>query len=62
MASGNPIIHMINRVSLVKQIVIGLVLGIARGSHRKQVWPWGLLGSLFVVRLKPWHRCWCLCW
>ena len=29
MASGNPILHMMNRVSLVKQIVIGLVLGIA---------------------------------
>ena len=53
MASGNPIIHMINRVSLVKQIVIGLVLGIALAWLSPQAGvAVGLLGSLFVGALK----------
>ena len=53
MASGNPIIHMINRVSLVKQIVIGLVLGIALAWLSPQAgMAVGLLGNLFVGALK----------
>ena len=53
MASGNPILHMMNRVSLVKQIVIGLVLGIALAWLSPQAGvAVGLLGSLFVGALK----------
>ena len=49
MASGNPILHMMNRVSLVKQIVIGLVLGIALAWLSPQAgMAVGLLGNLFV--------------
>lgn len=53
MANGNPVIGVFQRVSLVKQIVIGLVLGILLA------WAWpagglavGLLGNLFVGALK----------
>ncbi|MDO5640132.1 MAG: serine/threonine transporter SstT [Neisseria sp.] len=53
MASGNPIWHAFNRISLVQQIVIGLVLGIllawispAAGAAV------GLFGALFVGALK----------
>ena len=53
MASGNPILHMMNRVSLVKQIVIGLVRGIALAWLSPQAGvAVGLLGSLFVGALK----------
>ena len=53
MASGNPILHMMNRVSLVKQIVIGLVLGIALAWLSPQTgMAVGLLGNLFVGALK----------
>ncbi len=53
MASGNPILHMMNRVSLVKQIVIGLVLGIALAWLSPQAgMAVGLLGNLFVGALK----------
>ncbi|EGV35110.1 serine/threonine transporter SstT [Neisseria weaveri LMG 5135] len=53
MASGNPVVDAVNRVSLVKQIFIGLILGIliawispAAGLAA------GLLGTLFVGALK----------
>lgn len=53
MASGNPIWHAVNRISLVQQIVIGLVLGILLAwispSAGAAV---GLLGALFVGALK----------
>ena len=53
MASGNPILHMMNRVSLVQQIVIGLVLGIALAWLSPQAgMAVGLLGNLFVGALK----------
>ena len=53
MASRNPILHMMNRVSLVKQIVIGLVLGIALAWLSPQAgMAVGLLGNLFVGALK----------
>lgn len=53
MASGNPILHMMNRVSLVKQIVVGLVLGIALAWLSPQAgMAVGLLGNLFVGALK----------
>ena len=53
MASGNPILHMMNRVSLVKQIVIGLVLGFALAWLSPQAgMAVGLLGNLFVGALK----------
>ena len=53
MASGNPVWHALNRISLIQQIVIGLVLGVllawlspAAGAAV------GLLGALFVGALK----------
>ena len=53
MASGNPILNALNRVSLVAQIAIGLVLGILVGAVSPQVGiSAGLLGSLFVGALK----------
>jgi len=53
MASGNPILNALNRVSLVAQIAIGLVLGIIVGAVSPQVGiSAGLLGSLFVGALK----------
>ncbi|UOO82042.1 serine/threonine transporter SstT [Uruburuella testudinis] len=53
MASGNPILNAINRVSLVKQIVIGLILGIlvAWLSPSAGIAA-GLFGNLFVGALK----------
>ena len=45
MASGNPILNALNRVSLVAQIAIGLVLGIIVGAVSPQVGiSAGLLG------------------
>ena len=53
MASGNPLLNALNRVSLVAQIAIGLVLGILVGAVAPQVGiSAGLLGSLFVGALK----------
>lgn len=53
MASGNPLLNALNRVSLVAQIAIGLVLGILVGAVSPQVGiSAGLLGSLFVGALK----------
>jgi len=53
MASGNPILNALNRVSLVVQIAIGLVLGIIVGAVSPQAGiSAGLLGSLFVGALK----------
>ncbi|MCS4533273.1 serine/threonine transporter SstT [Neisseria montereyensis] len=53
MASGNPVIDAVNRISLVQQIIVGLILGVilawlspAAGLAA------GLLGSLFVGALK----------
>lgn len=53
MASGNPVINAVNRISLVKQIIAGLVLGVllARLSPQAGLAA-GLLGNLFVGALK----------
>ena len=53
MASGHPLLNAINRVSLVKQIAIGLILGIVVGWVAPEIGlAAGLLGSLFVGALK----------
>lgn len=51
--SGNPLLNAVNSVSLVKQIVIGLVLGILVAVVSPNIGlAAGLLGSLFVGALK----------
>lgn len=53
MASGNPVIDAVNRVSLVQQIIIGLVLGVALAWLSPGAGlAAGLLGTLFVGALK----------
>ncbi len=53
MAGGNPILGALGRVSLVKQIVVGLVLGILLAWVSPAAGlAVGLLGSLFVGALK----------
>lgn len=53
MASGNALLDAVNRVSLVKQIAIGLVIGIVVGWIAPNAGlAVGLLGSLFVGALK----------
>ncbi|STZ77166.1 serine/threonine transporter SstT [Bergeriella denitrificans] len=53
MATGNPLLAAVNRVSLVKQIVVGLILGILIGWVAPNAGlAVGLLGSLFVGALK----------
>lgn len=53
MASGNPVIDAVNRISLVKQIVVGLVLGMVLAWLSPSAGQAaGLLGSLFVGALK----------
>ena len=51
--SGHPVLNAINRISLVKQIIIGLVLGVLVALVSKEAGlAVGLLGSLFVGALK----------
>ncbi|MBF0803156.1 MULTISPECIES: serine/threonine transporter SstT [unclassified Neisseria] len=53
MASGNPVIDAVNRISLVQQIVAGLVLGMLLAWLSPSAgMAAGLLGSLFVGALK----------
>ncbi len=53
MASGNPVIDAVNRISLVQQIVVGLVLGMVLAWLSPSAGQAaGLLGSLFVGALK----------
>ena len=53
MASGNPVIDAVNRVSLVQQIIIGLVLGVLLAWVSPSAGlAAGLLGTLFVGALK----------
>ncbi|OSI17957.1 serine/threonine transporter SstT [Neisseria dentiae] len=53
MASGNPVIDAVNRISLVQQIVVGLVLGMVLAWLSPSAGlAAGLLGSLFVGALK----------
>ena len=53
MAGGNPLLNAVNRVGLVQQIAVGLVLGILLGWLFPQAGASaGLLGSLFVGALK----------
>lgn len=53
MAGGNPLLNAVNSVSLVKQIAIGLLLGILVGWAAPQAGlSVALLGSLFVGALK----------
>lgn len=53
MSSENPLLNAVNSVSLVKQIAIGLVLGIIVGWIAPNAGlAVGLLGSLFVGALK----------
>ncbi|WP_416191600.1 serine/threonine transporter SstT [Neisseria sp. CCUG12390] len=53
MASDNPLLNAVNSVSLVKQIAIGLVIGIMVGWIAPNAGlAVGLLGSLFVGALK----------
>ena len=53
MAFGRSLLNAINSVSLVKQIAVGLVLGIVIGSVSPQLGlAAGLFGSLFVGALK----------
>lgn len=53
MASGNPLLKVVNSISLVKQIIIGLILGIFIGWIAPNAGlAVGLLGSLFVGALK----------
>ncbi|MDO5070451.1 MAG: serine/threonine transporter SstT [Neisseria zoodegmatis] len=53
MASGNPVIDAVNRVSLVQQIIIGLLLGAALAALSPSAGlAAGLLGTLFVGALK----------
>lgn len=51
--SGYPVLNAINRISLVKQIIIGLVLGVLLALVSKEAGlAVGLLGALFVGALK----------
>lgn len=53
MASGNPVIDAVGRISLVQQIIIGLVLGIVLAWLSPDAGlAAGLLGTLFVGALK----------
>ena len=53
MASGNPLLNAVNRIGLVPQIIIGLMLGVLVGSISPKVGLGaGLLGELFVGALK----------
>lgn len=53
MASGNPVIDAVNRISLVQQIVVGLILGMVLAWLSPSAGlAAGLLGSLFVGALK----------
>ena len=53
MAFGRSLLNAINSVSLVKQIAVGLVLGVVIGSVSPQLGlAAGLFGSLFVGALK----------
>ncbi|WP_373776352.1 cation:dicarboxylate symporter family transporter, partial [Neisseria dentiae] len=53
MASGNPVIDAVNRISLVQQIAVGLVLGMVLAWLSPSAGlAAGLLGSLFVGALK----------
>lgn len=53
MASDNPLLNAVNSVSLVKQIAVGLVLGIVVGWIAPNAgMAVGLLGTLFVGALK----------
>ncbi|WP_373745627.1 serine/threonine transporter SstT [Neisseria dentiae] len=53
MASGNPVINAVSRISLVQQIVVGLVLGMVLAWLSPSAGQAaGLLGSLFVGALK----------
>lgn len=53
MASGNPVIDAVNRVSLVQQIIIGLLLGAVLAALSPSAGlAAGLLGTLFVGALK----------
>jgi len=53
MASGNPLLNAVNRIGLVPQIIIGLMLGVLVGTiSPKAGMNVGLLGELFVGALK----------
>lgn len=53
MAGGNPLFNAVNRIGLVPQIIIGLVLGALVGTVSTQAGLGaGLLGELFVGALK----------
>lgn len=53
MASGNPLLNAVNSVSLVKQIAVGLIIGIIVGWIAPNAGlAVGLLGNLFVGALK----------
>lgn len=53
MAGGNPLLNAVNRIGLVPQIIIGLVLGALVGTVSTQAGLGaGLLGELFVGALK----------
>lgn len=53
MASGNPVVDAVNRISLVQQIAVGLVLGIVLAWLSPSAGlASGLLGTLFVGALK----------
>lgn len=53
MANGNPFLNAVNRISLVKQIAVGLIIGTIVGWIAPNVGiAVGLLGSLFVGALK----------
>lgn len=53
MASGNPLLNAVNRIGLVPQIIIGLLLGVLVGMVSPQAGLGaGLLGDLFVGALK----------
>ena len=63
MAFGRSLLNAINSVSLVKQIAVGLVLGIVIGSVSPQLGlAAGLFGSCLSVRLKPLPLFWFLFW
>ena len=53
MASGNPLLNAVNRIGLVPQIIIGLMLGVLVGTISPEAGLGaGLLGELFVGALK----------
>ena len=53
MASGHPLLNAVNRIGLVPQIIIGLMLGVLVGTiSPKAGLGAGLLGELFVGALK----------